>query len=82
MRPKINKLQYKGEYIYRIQFSDKKEGDINFQSFLWGEAFKDLKDRELFKNAFIDKTAGTITWPNGVDIAPETLYEQLDPQAI
>ena len=77
MTPKVNKLQYKGKYVYRIQFSDNKEGDVNFQSFLWGEAFESLKDKKLFKKAFIDKTAGTITWPNGVDIAPETIYQKI-----
>lgn len=77
MTPKIKKIQYKGEYTYHIQFDNNREGSVNFQSFLWGEVFEPLKNQDLFKKAFIDRTSGTITWPNGVDIAPETIYNKV-----
>lgn len=82
MTPKIKQIQYKGEYIYYILFEDNREGDINFQSFLWGKAFEPLKDKNFFQKAFIDRIAGVITWPNGTDIARETLYEKLNTQKI
>lgn len=74
MTPKIKKIRYKDNYIYYIRFEDNREGDVDFKQFLWGEAFDDLKDKAFFKKAFIDKTTGAITWPNGVDLAPEALY--------
>lgn len=77
MTPKIKKIQYKGKYTYHIQFENDQKGNINFQPFLWGEVFEPLKDKDYFKKAFIDKTSGSIAWPNGVDIAPETLYQQI-----
>ncbi len=77
MTPKIKKIQYKSEYIYHIQFDNNRKGIVNFQPFLWGEVFEPLKDEDFFKKAFIDQTSGTITWPNGVDIAPETIYQKI-----
>lgn len=77
MTPKIKRIQYKGGYTYHILFEDDIKGIINFKPFLWGEVFKPLKDEKFFRKAFIDDTSGTITWPNGVDIAPETLYKNI-----
>ena len=37
-------------------------------------AFEPLRDLDYFARFLIE--AGTIAWPNGVAIAPETLHEQ------
>ncbi len=70
-------LEYKHQYVYHIVFDDGTEGDIDFSQYIKrGKVFQPLAVPAFFQQARIE--GGTIAWPNGVDIAPETLYEQCE----
>ncbi len=72
----VTKVEYRGAYVYHIQFDDGLEGEIDFSDYLSrGPIYEPLKDSSLFSKAIVE--GGTIGWPNGADIAPETLYEKL-----
>ena len=43
----------------------------------YGGVFEPLRDEAFFGKLRADAEAGTIVWPNGADVAPETLYERL-----
>jgi hypothetical protein len=69
-------IEYKRGYVYRVVFDDGKGGEVDFSEYLGrGPVFEPLRNTSFFKNAKIE--GGTISWPNGADIAPETLYEKI-----
>ena len=70
--PEIVHAEYRGGFVVHLVFNDKSERDVDCGQWLRGPVFEPLKDPEYFKRFFLD--GGTLTWPNGADIAPETLY--------
>lgn len=69
-------IEYKEGYRYLVEFDDGMRGIVDFSSYLeHGPVFQALTDMAIFRAATIE--GGTIAWPNGVDIAPETLYDKV-----
>jgi len=71
--PSVVRAEYRGGFRIHVTFNDNSENTIDFRQWLDGPIFEPLKAPEYFRRFFID--GGTIVWPNGADIAPETLYE-------
>ncbi|EAT60097.1 hypothetical protein CferDRAFT_2104 [Chlorobium ferrooxidans DSM 13031] len=72
----IIQVTYKDGYVYHILFDNGVGGDIDFTEYLSkGPVFEPLKEMAFFRKASIE--GGTISWPNGADIAPETLYNKI-----
>jgi len=72
--PAVIHAEYRGGYCIHVTFNDGKSSTIDFVRWLEGPVFEPLKDTEYFRRFFLD--GGTVSWPNGADIAPETLYQQ------
>ncbi|MEW6349455.1 MAG: DUF2442 domain-containing protein [Thermodesulfobacteriota bacterium] len=69
-------IRYCGDYTYHIVFDDGLATFLDLSVYLTkGPVFEALRDQQLFAQAAVE--GGTIAWPNGADIAPETLYEKL-----
>ncbi len=68
-------IEYRKDYVYHVAFDDSTEADVDFAQYLdAGPVFEPLRNLTFFKLARIE--GGTIAWPNGADVAPETLYEK------
>ena len=72
--PAVIQAEYRGGYSLHVVFNDGVESTIDFEPWLEGPVFEPLKDPSYFQRFFIE--GGTVTWPNGADVAPETLHEQ------
>jgi hypothetical protein len=65
-----------GDHKLRLTFADGLVGDIDFVGRDWRRVFEPLTDQAFFAQVRVDQEIGTIVWPNGVDMAPESLYER------
>lgn len=71
--PTVIDAEYHGGYRIRLTFNDGVAETIDFANWLEGPVFEPLKDVAYSQRFFLE--GGTVTWPNGADIAPETLHE-------
>jgi Protein of unknown function (DUF2442) len=65
-----------GDHVLRLLFSDGTVGDIDFSAERWTGVLAPLNDPAYFAEVTVDLEAGTVAWPDGIDLAPEPLYEQ------
>ena len=71
----VERIEYRSGYSFLVVFDDGTSGVVDFSDYLHrGPVFEPLRDPEFFRQARVE--GGTIAWPNGADIAPETLYEK------
>jgi hypothetical protein len=71
--PSVIRARHETAFRIHLTFNDGTEATVDFKPWLDGPVFQLVKRAEYFRKFFID--GGTVCWPNGADIAPETLYE-------
>ena len=65
-----------GDHRLRLTFEDGVVGDVEFDRSEWQGVAEPLADQSFFAQVRVEPELGTITWPNGYDMAPELLYEE------
>jgi hypothetical protein len=77
MEPRINAVQVAGPFRLILGFTDGSTGSVDLASWIAGRGgvFEPLQDPTFFARVSVDHEAGTVTWPNGVDLDPDMLYE-------
>lgn len=79
----IKEASYLGEYKVAVTFNNGKSGVADLSSALKAGVFETLQDPTEFAKLRVDEELETISWPNGLDLAPEFVYFQAfkdDPQ--
>jgi hypothetical protein len=74
----VVKAELKDGYKVFVEFNDGVNGIIDFKEKLANDhrqIIKDLLDLNKFKTVKVDMD--TLCWDNGVDFAPEYLYEKI-----
>jgi Protein of unknown function (DUF2442) len=72
----ITGVEVIGDHQLRLSFKDGVVGDIDFRDHDWGGVFEPLADPVCFAQVYVDPEVRTLVWPNGLDMAPEPLYER------
>lgn len=67
-------VEHLGELRLRLTFSDGLVRELDFDGVLAGGVFEPLRDPAQFAQVSVDTVAGTIAWPNGVDLDPDVLH--------
>lgn len=72
---RVKRFEILAPYTIAIWFDDDTEQRIDFRPVLRGELFGPLQDLKVFNAVSLDKTVGTLMWPNGADFDPTTLHD-------
>jgi len=74
---KVLKIENLGNFRLRFLFSDGMAGDYDFTALVTetGPMVEPLRDQAYFERIFLDD--GAPTWPNGFDLAPPWLYDEI-----
>ncbi len=63
--------------VLKLTFADGLEGEVEVIDRMRGPVFDRARTREGFAVAALDSEIGTVVWPGGADLAPDTLYERV-----
>lgn len=73
---RIVKVAVLSGYRLDVEFEDGVKGVVSLENDLFGPVFEPLKDPQFFAKVAVDEF-GAICWPNGADLAPDAIYDEL-----
>lgn len=75
--PDITEASVVRHGVLALTFSNGLAGEVDVLDRMWGPVFEAARTQEGFAQAYVDVETGTVTWPDGADLAPDTLYERV-----
>ncbi|HEV7527577.1 MAG TPA: DUF2442 domain-containing protein [Solirubrobacteraceae bacterium] len=77
LTPDIKEIEVPRYGTLRIKFADGLEGEADVLERMRGPVFERARTVVGFAEARVDSELGTVCWPGGADLAPDTLYERI-----
>ena len=74
MNTRVTKVEPLKEYKLKLFFANNKVKILDTKPYHDKGSFKELKNNIIFNQVKV--FMGSITWPNGQDFCPDTLYEE------
>ncbi len=63
--------------VLQLTFADGLTGEVDVLDRMHGPVFDDARTPEGFAKVTLDPETGTVVWPGGADLAPDTLHERV-----
>lgn len=77
LTPDITEVAVNRHGFLRLTFADGLTGEVEVLDRMRGPVFDEARTVDGFAKVKIDRETGTVTWPGGADLAPDTLYERV-----
>ena len=77
LTPDITAAEVVRHGVLRLTFADGLSGEIDVLDRMRGPVFIDARTPDGFSKVEVDAETGTVIWPGGSDLAPDTLYERV-----
>jgi hypothetical protein len=77
LTPHIRDVSVVRHGVLELTFADGLTGEVPVLDRMFGPVFEDARTRKGFEQVTVDAEIGTVVWPGGADLAPDTLYERV-----
>lgn len=77
LTPDLTEVAVLRHGVLRLAFADGTTGEVEVLERMRGPVFDQARTPDGFAEASVDPETGTVVWPGGADLAPDTLYERV-----
>lgn len=77
LTPDITEARVVRNGVLALTFADGLQGEVVVLDRMRGPVFGQARTAEGFAEVRVDRETGTVVWPGGADLAPDTLYERV-----
>jgi Protein of unknown function (DUF2442) len=77
LTPDISAVSVVRHGVLKLTFADGLVGELDVLDRMHGPVFEQARTPAGFAAVMVDGESGTIVWPGGADLAPDTLYQRI-----